>query len=957
MKKIVTVFFVFLFIPQIVFSSQNDFDVTYYEINISIDPDSEIVWGAITTRAKSEIVGLSTMLLDLYDNMTIDSVSGNVSLYQHEYDKIEITLDNVYNYHEEFEVTVFYHGHPDSRVGYARPMVFQIVKGKKIVCTESCPYYARCWWPCKDTPADKPDSVDIKIRVPEELIVASNGVRLDIAENGDNTRTHHWQIKNPIATYLITVTSYEYSEFSDIYVNANNDTLNLMYFVFPHDSARAAPQIKKVPNMIKILSNYYGEYPFLNEKYGMAQYVGDWAAMEYQTLSCFNSSYITDEETVLHELSHQWWGDCVSPENFHHTWISEGFAVFSEAIYWGEIRGPGSYFNHINSLASAFSLSDTLYQHDISTPNQVYPIIVYHKGAWVLHMLRHVVGDNMFWLCLQEYRRRHEYSSATTEDLQAACEAIYGESLEWFFHQWVYEPSYPKYNYGWWQEEIGGGNYKISGFIDRIRTNFKMPLDITVTTADVESTKVVWVDSSAFFEFELNQQAVNVELDKDNWVMKEYCSVSDPIIQYHHHHVSDSTGNDNGLAEAGENITLWVSLINRGIPTKDISVSLTTTDQSIEIKQSEANINELTHNQSKYRSFNFYVSPAAKGHLSSLKLNITAADNFSTTDSLFVKIGNPNILLVDDDNGADYEQYFYEPLNYANAYAGTWEVTSLGCPTTLTDYAAVIWLTGDDRTTSLTTEEQQALTEYLNSGGRLLITGQDIGYDLVEDGTVEDSTFYANYLHAHYIADSTSSYVIYFVTGEPITNGIFFYLGGTGNQASASCIEPMENAYKIFKWLPGNLGAGVRYEHPALNYRVVYLAFGLEGVDDPTPDSKNKLIDNILNWFAIGTGMDFNSISKAIPDEFGLSQNYPNPFNCTTTINYQLAAAAHVEIEIFNLLGQKIKSLVSKYQQPNYYRVNWDGNDNYGVTVSSGIYVYRIKAGNFIKTNKLLFLK
>lgn len=958
MKKFVTIFSVIFILANICPASQEDFDVTYYEINISIDPDSEIVSGYVTVRAKSEIDGLTTMILDLYDNMTVDSISGNISSFIHHNNQIEITLDKTYNVDEEVEETIYYYGHPDAQVSYANPMVFKKIGGNTIICTESCPYYARCWWPCKDTPADKPDSVDIKVTVPEDLIVASNGVRVGIFDNNDHTQMHHWHIKNPIATYLITITIFNYSEFSDVYEGANNDSMELMYFVFPNDSAKAARQFKKVPQMIDILTQYYGQYPYLNEKYGMAEYMGDWAAMEYQTLSCFGPSYIADEETILHELSHQWWGDCVTPKDFHHTWISEGFATFSEAIYKGELRGSQQYHNHMNSLSWAYNETDTLYQHDISTPNEVYPIIVYHKGAWVLHMLRHVVGDSMFWDCLREYRQRYEYSSATTEDFQAVCEEIYGESLEWFFHQWVYEPSFPKYNCGWWQEEKNGGQYKVSGFIDRVRTNFKMPLDVTLKTAEFESTNVVWVnDSTAVFDFIVNQQVTDVQLDKDNWVLKNWSKVTTPLIKYHNHEVNDSTGNNNGLSEPGENVTLWVSLINRGVPANEISVTLSKNDPSIQITQANAEIANLTHNQTESSPFNIYISPEAKGHMTVLYLTISTTDGYSTRDSLYVKIGNPNILLVDDDNGADYEQYFYDPLIFAKAYSATWEVASRGCPTVLNDYSAVIWLTGDDRTTSLTTEEQQALTEYLDSGGRLFITGQNIGYDLVEDGTAEDSSFYANYLHAKYVADSTEATIIMWIAGDVITNGIFFYLGGAGNQTAPSIIEAIDDAQLIFNWVPGYVGAGLRYADPIANYRLVYLAFGLEGVDEPVPQVRNKLMANILDWFAIGTKLNFTDPITGLPQNFQLYQNYPNPFNNNTTIEYQLPVAEHVDIEVFNLLGQRIRRLVSKYQEPGWYNIAWKGDDRSGSIIASGIYVYRMRAGDFVKTKKLLLLK
>jgi len=959
MNKIATVVFLSLLIFNVVIASQENFNVTYYEIDIAIDPVGEIVSGSVTVQALSKIVGLTAITLDFYDNMQVDSVIGNAQSYVHANDVIEISLDNVYNNEELFEVTVFYHGHPDSRATYARPMVFQQIAGCTIVCTESCPYYARCWWPCKDTPSDKPDSVDIKVTAPEKYIVASNGVRMSIESVEGDLRTHHWQVKNPIATYLITITLYEYYEFSDVYVNAHNDTLPLMYFVFPHSYTSAVEKvINLVPDMIEILSRYYGEYPYPDEKYGMAQYVGDWAAMEYQTLSCFNSSYISDEETVLHELSHQWWGDCVTPANFHHTWISEGFAVFSEALYWGEVNGVNAYFNHMNSMTTNFTKKDTLYQHDISNPYEVYPAIVYYKGAWVLHMLRHVLGDSLYWESLHQYFDLHKYSSATTEDLQAACEAVYGESLEWFFHQWVYEPSYPTYNFGWWQEELENSNYKISGFIDRVDTDFKMPLDVTAKTELAESTQVVWVDdSTAYFEIILDQPATDVTLDEHNWVLKTATEMTNPDINYFYHDVNDSSGNNNGLADPGEAIILWVSVINRGIVAEDISVSLTTADSSIQIGANSEIFEKLKHNQKYNCQFTFTVTPNAEGHLSELELHINATNGYSAVETFYLEIGEPIILLVDDDNGMNYEQYFFESLYFAKAYAGTWDVASRGCPTNLQDYAAVIWFTGDDRTTSLTPEEQQVLADYLDNGGRLFITGQNIGYDLVADGTVADSTFYANYLHAKYISDSTDTYIVYFVPGNPISNGLFFYLGGAGNQTAPSVIDAIDGASLIFKWVPGYTGAGLYYEDPTAHYRIVYLAFGFEGLDEPMPESKGKLLTNILDWLAVDTQIHPAMKNLNTPAKFQLSQNYPNPFNHATTIHYQIPKTEFVQIDIYNLMGQKIRTLVSKQQQPNYYKITWNGKDDNGTMVASGVYIYRIRAGYFNQSNKLLFLK
>ena len=228
---------------------------------------------------------------------------------------------------------------------------------------------------------------------------------------------------------------------------------------------------------------------------------------------------------------------------------------------------------------------------------------------------------------------------------------------------------------------------------------------------------------------------------------------------------------------------------------------------------------------------------------------------------------------------------------------------------------------------------------------------------MVEDGSAEDSTFFANYLHAKYVSDSTDATIIYFVSGEPITQGIFLYLGGSGNQTAPSVIEASEDASLIFKWVPGYTGAGLKYEDPVFNYRIIYLPFGLEGIDNPTGKMLDKFWSNVIEWFVIETDVDFKDILVETPNSCLLSQNYPNPFNNSTIIKYQIPEAGHVEIEIFNMLGQKIKRLLAKYQQQGFYQIKWKGEDDKGATVTSGIYMYRMKAGDFVTSNKLLYLK
>lgn len=969
-----------LIIVQAGFSnSQEDFDVIYYEINISINPQTETVAGYVTVRALSEINGLNSLLLNFYDNMNVTSVAENAASFTHENDLLTINLNQSYNQNDTITVTIHYNGHPDVTEIDFDPLTFDRSRSTVTISSESCPYYARCWWPCKDRPDDKPEMVDLKITVPEKFIVAATGALKQITPNGDGTKTHHWQMLNPIATYLVAFTISDYHIIEDFFVNASNDTLKIMEFVYPEHLGAAMIDFDNVSDMIEILSLYYGKYPYFNEKYGIAEYVGYWGGMEYQTLTCLQPFMIRGdheyESTFLHELAHQWWGDCVSPKTFHHSWLSEGFAVFSEALYYGHLEGQDRYHEYMNNNNNALNLKGTLYRSDISHPNTVYASIVYNKGAWVIHMLRHVVGEDNFWAGLQKYFNRHKYSSATTEDLQQAFEDVTADTLGWFFNQWVYGPNYPQYAFGWCLEPITNNNI-IKIFIDQVQTDaplFQMPVDITLYSASSESTFTVIVnDSNEIFSVQPSQNIIDVKIDKDDWILKKTVEFTSPLLEYYSHQVVDSTENNNGLAEAGETVWLKVTIANMGLPAYSIFAKLLTDDPDIYIQAETAQIEFIGINFDHLATdslllFSFLVSPSAAGHLSTFKLELTGSDmtsSFTLLDSFCVKIGNPKVLLVDDDNGAAYEQFFYQPMLLAKIYIDSWDCSNLGTPSfadVLKNYQTLIWFTGDDRTTSLTSAEQVELTSFLDQGGKLILTGQNIGFDLVADGTTEDSLFFANYLHAEFLADTVKPTMIMGTAGDPIGSGLFINInpvvGGAENQTAPSAITPLNGAISFFKYIPQMTSAGIRYCDENYNYRLVFLPFGFEGISGPYSDSAQRLISRIMSWLSGETVVKDNNEKNLFPKAYQLEQNYPNPFNPTTRIKFSLPEANFVNLSIYNLLGQKIKVLVNESLQPGFYEKIWDGTDDFDVKMASGIYVYLLSANSYRNSKKLILLK
>ena len=280
--------------------------------------------------------------------------------------------------------------------------------------------------------------------------------------------------------------------------------------------------------MIATYAGLFGEYPFVAEKYGHAQslYGG---GMEHQTCS---SLPIFNETIEAHELAHQWWGDLVTCRDFHHIWLNEGFATYCEAL-WAEAIGGAAAYHEELSFNRWFG-PRTIYVPDVSIESRIWdPWLSYNKGSWVLHMLRHVLGDTAFFAALRHFYVQYAYSTATTEDFRDVCEAVSGRDLDAFFQQWIYGEYYPRYRFDWTSAPVGGG-HDVALTLRQIQSwqLFRMPIDVTVTTAGGERTFVV-EDSLASQGFTLHVDAAPtaVAVDPDGWILKALeLPVIDPAL-------------------------------------------------------------------------------------------------------------------------------------------------------------------------------------------------------------------------------------------------------------------------------------------------------------------------------------------------------------------------------------------------------------------------------------------
>jgi len=506
------------------------FDALYYALYFKIDMPHRNIQAHVKERFASLQDNLNSIALDFNNSqLKVDSVGGAVQSYQRSGSFLDLNLNRTYQKGDTFSVMIYYSGNPQKQDTVAFEFD-RTYSEEQYVWTLSEPYGARDWWPCKDTPADKADSADIFVTVPQGDIVASNGIMVsDTPASQANWHTVHWHEGYPIATYLISLVAGPLAHFQDYYRFSADDSMLLDYYVFPTLLYKAQDVFKEVPDYLKALSHFYGPYPFLKEKYGMAQF-GWGGGMEHQTITSVGGIYKSWRFLYVHELGHQWFGDKVTCATWHDIWLNEGFATYSEALYaqWAGLDeyppGMDAYHDYMNRLF--YADDGTIIVQDTTQFSQIFNRIVYHKGAWVLHMLRHVIGDDAFFAALRAYLNdpRWAYGSVRTENFIETCERVSGKNLQTFFDQWLHYPYYPTYEYEWKAKQTGKG-VEIETTIAQTQpqTVYVMPVDLKFVFADGRDTILTVQNDkiSQTYRFLFHNEPVEMIFDPDHWILNE----------------------------------------------------------------------------------------------------------------------------------------------------------------------------------------------------------------------------------------------------------------------------------------------------------------------------------------------------------------------------------------------------------------------------------------------------
>ena len=517
-------------------------DVKHYRLQIQLAPEPARITGTVTIDGET-LSAVNAINIDAQNNLVIDAVrfDGAALNFQRTSSQVTLNFSGGLPAARKFSIAIDSHGTPTTSNLLGGGMLVNThgPDNATVMATLSEPYAAPTWWPCIDNAQDKA-TAELEITVPQGFQAAANGTLTREQANADKTTTFYWREDYPIATYLISVAATNYIKFEDTYTALDGRTkMPLVYYVYPEHIDLARLKFGVTRRAVEIFAPLFGEYPFLNEKYGMAEF--PWGgAMEHQTITSMGSNIVGSitnggQSVIAHELAHHWWGDLVTMRTWNDIWLNEGFATYSEVLFfeWFSNLDPGELMVRSYDDGEVFGrMGGTVNAENLNNPFDDRGAI-YTKGGWVLHMLRHLLGDQKFFDALKDYRERFSFGNASTKDFQQVCESHYGQSLDWFFQQWIYAPGRPNYKTSTKIERTGtSGDYLITLTIKqkqsheipgREKSVYIMPLDVTIYFADgSKQTQVVRNDArKQKFNIEVSKQPVEVIVDEGNWVLKK----------------------------------------------------------------------------------------------------------------------------------------------------------------------------------------------------------------------------------------------------------------------------------------------------------------------------------------------------------------------------------------------------------------------------------------------------
>lgn len=437
-------------------------DVVHIKLTCTLDITAQTLRGTCATTVRA-LYDAASLTLDAVDLHVTQVRYTDGTPVRHDYDGYRVRIDFATPLQRDTEATIeidysvtrprlgLYFITPDAAYPYKPVQVW----------TQCQDEDARYWFPCFDAPNEK-TTTEMLITVPQPYFALSNGQLLTThTDPVARTHTYHWLQDQPHATYLVTLVVGDFSEHNE-FVNG----LPVQWYVPRGREADGQRAFGDTPEMLQFFSTKIG-VPYPWNKYAQIA-VSDFVfgGMENTTATTQTDLTLHDARAhldfssnglVAHELAHQWFGNLLTCKHWSHAWLNEGFATYFDALFHEHHKGTDEFRYYMHQNATAYFREDAehyrrpIVTHVYREPIDLFDHHLYEKGALVLHMLRYLLGDELFWRTIHHYATANRYQVVETVDLERAVEAVSGRNLQAFFRQWLYQGGHPEYRvtYAW----------------------------------------------------------------------------------------------------------------------------------------------------------------------------------------------------------------------------------------------------------------------------------------------------------------------------------------------------------------------------------------------------------------------------------------------------------------------------------------------------------------------------
>jgi aminopeptidase N len=492
-------------------------DALNYTFRLTLSDTTDEITGEATIDVRFTQDQLKEVVLDLTSataggkGMTVTEASVP---YKHVDNRLHLTVDPPSHSGERRQFMVRYHGVPGGGL--------RIIPNKyheRVFFSENWPNNARQWLPMIDHPYDKATSEFI-VTAPAQYQVIANGLLEEQVDLGNGRRLTHWKQSVPIASWLNAI---GVAQFAVHYAEPVKETIPLQTWVYHQDQAIGPPWFEPTARAaLEFFNEYVGPYSY--EKLANVEAAGINGGTEHASAIFYGETRILEHpgtDLIAHEIAHQWFGNAVTENDWDDVWLSEGFATYFTLLFTEHAQGRDAFVAGLErSRRQVFALEEahpefTVLNKNLDDMKRVTNGIVYQKGAWTLHMLRKMMGDEKFRAGIREYYRRYRKANASTTDLRKVMEEASGLPLEWFFAQWLARAGSPVLE-GTWGYDATSHKVRVELRQTQPGAPYRLPLEIGIN-GKIQSFELTSPQQT--FEFPAEQEPSAVVLDPQTWAL------------------------------------------------------------------------------------------------------------------------------------------------------------------------------------------------------------------------------------------------------------------------------------------------------------------------------------------------------------------------------------------------------------------------------------------------------